>query len=111
MNKKMSVGLLLAAALAAGLVWNARDVKARGNSPGPIIYVWGQGLFYDSVLAADPLPPKGPFQLLEKGGPSPSGLQTQFGPGDPEYLGGRWLEEGTEHYFSCPLLGPGRENP
>jgi len=44
---------------------------------------------------------------------------TKFGPGDPGYLGGRWWEDtngnnekdATDHYFLCPLLGPGRECP
>jgi hypothetical protein len=101
-------------------VWSftATEVQAgRGN--GPIIYVTGQNLFYDSIVTADPLPMHGPFQQLEMGGPAPSGLQTEFGPGDSGYRGGRWwmdvngngeMDE-EDHFFSCPLLGPGRENP
>jgi hypothetical protein len=86
---------------------------ANGRGSGPIIYVTGQGLYYDSIVTADPLPPHGKFQLLEQG---PGGqLQTEFGPGDPGYRGGRWMEDfdgdGEFHYFSCPLLGPGRPNP
>ena len=42
---------------------------------------------------------------------------TEFGPGDYGHVGGRWWvdlndngEMDTEdHYFLCPLLGPGRE--
>ena len=87
-----------------------------GRGDGPIIYVTSQNLFYDSIVTADPLPPKGPFQQLEMG---PNGLQTQFGPGDKGYVGGRWwvdIDEDDEmdeedHYFSCPLLGPGRDAP
>ena len=88
-----------------------------GRGDGPIVYVTGQGLFYDSVVTADPIPPEGPFQKLEMTGPS--GLQTELGPGDPGYVGGRWwvdvngnneMDEG-DHYFLCPLLGPGREAP
>ncbi len=53
------------------------------------------------------------------GGPSPSGLQADYGPGDPGYPGGRWWLDADgngkmdedDHYSSCPLLGPGRENP
>ncbi len=103
-----------------GALWSftATDAQA-GRGDGPIIYVRSQDLFYDSIVTADPLPPRGPFQQLEMGGPSPSGLQTQYGPGDPGYRGGRWwvdvngngeMDE-DDHYFSCPLLGPGRENP
>jgi hypothetical protein len=91
---------------------------ARGGGPKdrPVIYVTSQDLFYDSIVGPD-LPPHGPFQLLEMAGPT--GLQTEFGPGDPGYLGGRWwidlnangeMDE-DDKYFSCPLLGPGRETP
>ncbi len=83
----------------------------RGN--GPVIYVPGQGLFYDSIVLKD-LPFEGVFQKLEAAGPS--GLQTEFGLGDTGYLGGRWwMDDGNgtmgpeDHYFLCPLLGPGRE--
>jgi hypothetical protein len=52
---------------------------------------------------------KGPFQLLENG-------TTEFGPGDPGYVGGRWwedlngngIQDAGDHFFHCPLLGPGR---
>jgi hypothetical protein len=46
-----------------------------------------------------------------------NGLTTKYGPGDPGYLGGRWwvdangdgeMNEG-DHFFMCPLLGPGFE--
>jgi hypothetical protein len=84
-----------------------------GRGDGPIIYVTTQELYYDSIVTADPLPQKGPFQQLEVG---ENGLQTEFGPGDPGYYGGRWwmdvnadgeMNEG-DHFFLCPLLGPGR---
>jgi hypothetical protein len=46
-------------------------------------------------------------------------LQTEFGLGDPEYVGGRWWVDANgdgemdsgDAYFLCPLLGPGREEP
>jgi hypothetical protein len=89
-----------------------------GRGDGPVIYVTGQGFAYDSIVTADPLPFEGPFQKLELGGPT--GLYTEFGPGDPGYVGGRWWldlnkngimdapgDEGDK-YFSCPLLGPGQ---
>ncbi len=93
----------------------AKNHKGRGS--GPIIFVTSQGLYYDSIVTADPLPPKGPFQLLE--GVPPDGLFTEFGPGNPGYVGGRWWMDSNgngqmdddDHYFSCPLLGPGREEP
>jgi hypothetical protein len=63
-------------------------------------------------VEVDMVPMRGKFQLLENG-------ETEFGPGDPGYLGGRWWEDtngngvqdATDHYFHCPLLGPGRESP
>jgi hypothetical protein len=92
------------------------DASARGSKnpkAQPVIYVTSQGLYYDSIVGPE-LPPYGPFQLLYMG---PKGLQTEYGPGDPGYVGGRWwmdlngdgeMNEG-DRFFSCPLLGPGRE--
>lgn len=90
----------------------------RGGGPlaRPLVYVINQGLIFDSIVTADPLPMRGRFQKLEPGGPV--GLQTDFGPGDPGYLGGRWWMDTTapfgemnegDHFFMCPLQGPGRE--
>jgi hypothetical protein len=70
------------------------------------------GLYYDTFVVKDPLPMNGPFQLLADG-------QTEFGPGQPGYLGGRWWEDSNEngmqdpedHFFLCPLLPPGRPTP
>ena len=89
--------------------------QGRGN--GPVIYVTSQGLYYDSIVTARKLPPVGPFQKLEMGGAS--GLMTEWGPGDHDYVGGRWwldvngndMMDADDAYFSCPLLGPGRETP
>ena len=91
----------------------------KGRGSGPIVYVISQGKFYDSIITADPLPWKGKFQELRTDGPPPLGLQTQFGPGDSGYRGGRWWmdtngdgeQDADDHYFSCPLLGPGRGTP
>ena len=91
----------------------AKD-RTTGRGTGPVIYVETQGLFYDSIVLAD-LPAHGRFQQL-KPGEGPSGLATEFGPGDTGYLGGRWwidangndyMDEG-DAFFLCPLLGPGR---
>lgn len=88
-----------------------------GRGDGPVIYVTSQGLYYDSIVISNNLPAKGRFQKLEMAGPT--GLQTEFGPGDHAYVGGRWwvdangndvIDEG-DALFSCPLLGPGRETP
>lgn len=109
------LSLALTAALTVGLI--AGPATAQGRGDGPVIYVTGQDLFFDSVITADPLPAQGPFQKLEMAGPT--GLQTEFGPGDPGYRGGRWwvdvngngIQDDGDHFFSCPLLGPGRETP
>ena len=74
--------------------------------PRDVVYVSSQDLFYDTVILGD-LPNNGPFQLLVMGA---NGLETEFGPGDASYLGGRWMEDfdgdGEFHYFLCPLVGP-----
>ncbi len=78
------------------------------------IFVTSTGLYYDSIVLTD-LPNVGPFQELIPGGPAD--LMTEFGPGDQEYVGGRWWidvngngqrDTGVDLFFLCPLLGPGR---
>jgi hypothetical protein len=77
-----------------------------------VIFVTSQQLYYDTFVAKDPLPMHGAFQLLVDG-------TTEFGPGDPGYLGGRWWEDLNgngvqdegDHFFLCPLLPPGRPTP
>ena len=110
-------GSLFAAAtvLTIGVVLALSTAVASGDPPprgDVVVFVTSQGLYYDSIVNG-PLPPVGPFQLLEMG---PNGLQTEFGPGDPGYRGGRWKMDmdgdgEIDTYFSCPLLPPGRENP
>jgi hypothetical protein len=110
------LGLVMAFAASTAL---AKRGGEGGRGDGPIIWVINQQLFYDSIVTADPLPPKGPFQELRMDGPGPDGLQTQYGPGDPGYVGGRWWVDVNnndemdpdDRYFSCPLLGPGRPAP
>lgn len=86
-----------------------------GDRARPVIYVTSQELYYDSIVGPS-LPMEGPFQKLEMVNGE---LQTEFGPGDQGFVGGRWwmdvngdniMDEG-DAYFSCPLLGPGRETP
>lgn len=115
MKTKVKLGVALGV-LSVGIVGSMTVAGGRGS--GPVIYVTGQGLFYDSIVVTD-LPQEGNFQRLELAGPSPNGLQTEFGPGDVGYLGGRWwldangdgVEDDDEPHFSCPLLGPGRSDP
>lgn len=106
-----TVGLLVGAVAAPALA------RGKGNPhPQPQVYVTSQGLTYDSILVRDNLPFNGTsnWQLLEEG---PHGLQTEFGHGDQGYFGGRWfmdmdgdrLPSEGDHFFLCPLLGPGYE--
>ena len=90
----------------------------RGDGALGTVYVSGQGLYYDTFIPVDHLTAKGKFQKLEVG-VGPTGLQTEFGPGDKGYLGGRWWVDANDNgemdegdaFFLCPLLGPGRETP
>ena len=97
--------------LSAGAI--AKQPRESGRGTGPVVFVTSQGLYYDSIVVADPLPAKGRFQQLV---PDENGLTTEFGPGQPGHLGGRWwidvngdeeMDSGDK-YFLCPLLGPGR---
>lgn len=87
-----------------------------GERARPVIFVESQGLYYDSIVGPS-LPMKGPFQeLIVHGDES---LSTMYGPGDHGFVGGRWWVDLTDDniqnegdaFFSCPLLGPGRETP
>jgi hypothetical protein len=108
-SKGMLLGLVLILSMAFAV-----PAFAKGGRAGALgeVYVTSQGLYYDTFVSADPLPMKGRFQKLEAGA-------TEFGPGDPGYLGGRWwidvnadnvMDEG-DIFLLCPLLGPGRETP
>jgi hypothetical protein len=89
----------------------ASPARFGDRTPG-VVYVTSQGLYYDTFVVKDPLPMEGQFQLLKN-------MQTEFGPGEPGYLGGRWWEDlnangvqdSDDHYFLCPLLPPGRSTP
>jgi len=113
MKFKFSMLMLI---LAISLVSVTPAFAGRGNGPVGSIYVTSQGLYYETFAAADPLPMKGNFQKLEIVNGQ---AQTEFGPGTPGYLGGRWwvdsngddiMNEG-DHFFLCPLLGPGQTSP
>ena len=116
MTRKNSL-FALAAVGTVGVVLALSTARASGEPAqrgDVVVFVTGQGLYFDSIVNG-PLPPRGPFQLLETEGPS--GFQTEFGPGDEEYVGGRWwLDDGDgmmgpeDLYFSCPLLGVGRDS-
>ncbi|MHC5009229.1 MAG: hypothetical protein ACYTGF_17930 [Planctomycetota bacterium] len=115
MSKRLNVlAILLAVSGAILAAAVTKHASARGGvpHPSPIVYVSSQGLFYDSIVLTD-LPQHGRFQLLEMDGPPPNGLVTEFGPGDHDYVGGRWwvdvngdgeMNDGDD-FFLCPLLG------
>jgi hypothetical protein len=74
-----------------------------------VIFVISQRLFFDACVVKEPLPMHGEFQLLSDG-------RTEFGPGQPGFLDGRWwedvngnsIQDQSDHFFFCPLLLPGR---
>jgi len=114
MKTKLSALFLV---LAISLVSVTPAFAGRGNQDVGSIFVTSQGLYYETFATADQLPMQGPFQKLavdENGQP-----YTEFGPGDPGYLGGRWwidvngddmINDG-DIFFLCPLLGPGKASP
>ena len=109
MKRKLS---LLFVVLIMALLTTIPASAGRGNETPGVVYVTSQGLYYDTFVAKDPLPFQGRFQQIVDG-------TTEFCPGDPGYLGGRWWEDtnetgimdATDHNFLCPLLGPRRETP
>ena len=98
--------IILSAALSAGLLVASASVASADN-PRTVVYVASQGLCYESLVTPNALPDQGPFQVLV---PSticgPNTFMTDFGPGDPGYVGGRWVTLDGRR-FSCPLIGPG----
>ena len=111
----LGAACLIGATLVATTAVYAKDrTTGRGNPTGPVVFVTSQGLYYDSIVVADPLPMKGRFQQLI---PGQNGLMTEYGPGEVGHLGGRWwvdvnpngMMDKEDHFFLCPLLGPGRE--
>lgn len=116
MNTLKAIGMvaLLGAAVAMSSAGYAKE-RTKGRGTGPTIFVTSQGLYYDSIVVVDTLPFKGRFQELV---PGENGLSTEFGPGEVGHLGGRWWVDmndnqkmdKNDHYFLCPLLGPGRDH-
>jgi hypothetical protein len=97
--------LVVIAVVAVGIAcFSVNAMANRGHGALGEIYVTSQGLYYDTFVSAETLPPHGRFQILEDG-------MTEFGPGDPGYLGGRWYIPSTGEHLLCPLLPPGRPEP
>ncbi len=105
--------LVGSASLVGSAALAGENDRSTGRGTGPVVYVTSQGLYYDSIVLAD-LPSNGEFQQLI---PGENGLATEFGPGEPGHLGGRWwidvngdnYMDSGDKYFLCPLLGPGRD--
>lgn len=102
----------IAAVASGGSQQASLSTQRFGKRETGVVYVTSQGLYYDTFVVKDPLPMNGRFQLLANG-------ETEFGPGQPGYLGGRWWEDtngnqvqdAEDHFFLCPLLPPGRPTP
>jgi len=109
MKRKLSV---LFVVLVISLMTVAPAYANRGDGALGTVYVSSQGLYYDTFVSAQVLPMHGKFQKLENG-------VTEFGPGTPGYLGGRWwidnngndIQDEGDTFLLCPLLGPGRTTP
>lgn len=113
-----TIALAGAITLMTSSVYAKERTKGRGAPGIPVIYVTSQDLYFDTLLLGE-LPFNGTenFQQLEMSGPT--GVQTEFGPTDTGYYGGRWwvdanpngyMDDG-DFFFLCPLLGPGRTEP
>ncbi len=106
----LAAPVALVLALVAGLAFASETSAKTPEKPLPrvSIYVESQGLCYDSIVTAQDLPDRGPFQLLEEDPDNHcgDGLMTEFGPGDQGYVGGRWVT-GDGARFMCPLIGGG----
>lgn len=108
------VGLLTIVMAVPALASNGKADYSSGRPGSPVqVTVTGgdTDVVYDSIVTAD-LPMHGRFQQLIE---TADGLTTEFGPGDPGYVGGRWWLDGNNNNmmdagetFLCPLLGPGR---
>ena len=105
-----TVGMLVVALAVPAFARNT------GRGTGPVVNVLSQGLTYDSIVVADPLPFNGTDNWQQLIPTAVMGvLNTQYGPGDVGYFGGRWfvdmdgdnLPSEGDHFFVCPLLGPG----
>lgn len=101
-----------AAAMGQSSLTVAEERHNRGDGALGVVYVTSQGLYFDTFVSAKSLPFHGRFQGLDDG-------VTEFGPGDPGYLGGRWwvdsngdnMMDAGDTFLLCPLLPPGRPSP
>ena len=95
--------------IAQSASWSTAPAPGSGGTHPPVIFVVTQGLFFTTCAVKQLLPMHGEFQLLVDG-------RTNFGPGQPGYLDGRWwedlnrngIQDRADHFFLCPLVLPGR---
>jgi len=114
----ITVALLMTVAAPALAGGGPPPVDEDGDRVRVVVYVESQGLFFESIVGPN-LPANGPFQQLRPGEGPGGSLATEFGPGDPGYVGGRWWVDAngngemdeSDVYFSCPLLGKGSATP
>ena len=115
--KKQVLTLAVAAVAVFAIILSVSPAFGQGRPDAGVVYVIGQGLLFETFGTTD-LPPYGPFQeLIQPDDPANvSGFpETEYGPGDPGYVGGRWWvdvngngeQDEEDKYFQCPLLGPG----
>ena len=113
--KKQILTIGLGAVAVFALVLSISPVNGAGRPDAGVVLVTGQWMFYETFGTTN-LPPHGPFQQLIPAEESASGYpETEYGPGDPGYVGGRWwvdvnhngVQDEDDSYFQCPLLGPG----
>lgn len=118
----MKTKLIIAVSVVMMFVIPGTALALKGGAGGRVdnnaIFVTSDGLYYDTFVSQDPVPYNGhngnSFQELYFVNGQPT---TDYGPGDPGYKGGRWWldlngndkkdPEGVDHYFVCPLFGPG----
>lgn len=113
-----AAGLMLLATAAPAMAGGPPPRNEDGDRVRVTVYVESQGLFFESIVGPN-LPMRGPFQELRPGEGPGGTLATDYGPGDPGYLGGRlWVDvDGNgemndgDAFFSCPLLGHGSATP
>ena len=98
--------------IAQSASWSTVPAPGTGGSHPAVIFVVTQGLFFTTCKVKQVLPMHGEFQLLVND-------RTNFGPGQPAYLEGRWwedlngngIQDQADHFFLCPLVLPGRVIP
>ena len=104
--------VIFAAIILIAIITRFYDLETRVMSHDESLHTYFSWLHYRGQGYQHSPMMHGPFQLLANG-------QTEFGPGDPGYLGGRWwvdvngnnIQDSGDSFLLCMLLGPGRTTP